>query len=491
MKFDDFTKFAEPGKIVPVFRRRNADFITPVMAYLKLKDGRRPSFLLESVLKGEQLGRYSFIGINPFQNLTFRESNATVSGTNGRFRTNKRFFEVLKTELTKYRRVEIAALPCFTGGAVGFIGYDMVREIEKLTSPPPDSVGIDDAVLGFYDDLVAFDHLRNEVILIANIRIDPTTDLQAAFNAAEMRLNEMEERLNRPMPSPATFRCESDAFRSNFSEAAFGKAVCRAKDHIFAGDIFQAVISQRFRVPFAGEVFQVYRSLRNINPSPYLFFLDFIDYQLIGSSPEPLIRAEEGRMEIVPIAGTRPRGSSKEEDQANAESLLNDPKELAEHVMLVDLARNDIGKFSRHGSVRVTDFQTIERYSHVMHIISRVHGELAPGHTPVDAFQAAFPAGTVSGAPKIRAMEIIDELEPEKRGFYAGAVGYFDYGGNMDVCIAIRTLLAHKNTLYFQAGAGIVADSIPENEYVETLNKGMALKKAVEQAAEGVYDFVH
>ncbi len=491
MKFNEFTKLAAPGKIVPVFRRRNADFITPVMAYLKLRDGRHHSFLLESVLKGEQLGRYSFIGTNPFQNLSCGESNAVVSGTNGHFRANKRFFEVLKTELAKYQRVEIAALPRFTGGAVGFIGYDMVRKIEKLPEPPPDSIGIDDAVLGFYDDLVAFDHLKNEVILIANIRIDAGTDLPAAFDAAEARLNRLEERLNQPMPSPPAFRCSPDAFRSNFSEAAFGKAVCRAKDHIFAGDIFQAVISQRFQVPFTGEVFQVYRSLRNINPSPYLFFLDFIDYQLIGSSPEPLIRAEEGQMEIVPIAGTRPRGSTPEEDEANAESLLNDPKELAEHVMLVDLARNDIGKFSRHGSVRVTDFQTIERYSHVMHIISRVHGKLAPEHTPVDAFQAAFPAGTVSGAPKIRAMEIIDELEPEKRGFYAGAVGYFDYGGNMDVCIAIRTLLAHKNTLYFQAGAGIVADSVPENEYRETLNKGMALKKAVEQAAEGVYDFVH
>ncbi len=367
----------------------------------------------------------------------------------------------------------------------------MTREYEAFPPPKSDPIGTDNALMAFYKDLIAFDHLNNEVILIANVFVDNTHDLAALYEDARSRLKSMHDKIQTASELKTSFTAVQESLAANFKKEAFTRAVTRAKEYIYSGDIFQTVLSRRFHMDFSGDAFHIYRSLRNINPSPYLFYLDCGGYQIIGSSPEPLIRCQDHELEIIPIAGTRPRGQNRVDDEANSRDLLKDPKELAEHVMLVDLARNDMGRIAEYGSIRVEDFQTIERYSHVMHIISRVRGRLRHGFHAIDAFKAAFPAGTVSGAPKVRAMEIIHELEPEKRGIYSGAVGYFDYTGNSDTCIAIRTLIAKNNRLYIQAGAGIVADSIPEKEYEETGHKAEAMLKAIEKAGEGLHDFIH
>ena len=491
MNFENFQRYFKPGQIVPVYRRLNADFLTPVMAYLKIKTEGEFSFLLESVIKGQHLGRYSFIGSSPIDSISFHLPMVRSKKKIDPNSNSKNFFSQLQSRLKSYQSITINDLPRFTGGAVGFIGYDMIRQIEEIPGPKQDPVQIPDSVMAFYHNLVAFDHLKNQVILIVNIIVEEDSHPKLLYREAQSRLDQLTEKLNSPLDLDLKFSADIGKLHSNFSKEEFQKAVEKGKEHIYAGDIFQVVLSHRMEVPFSGDTFQIYRSLRNINPSPYLFFLDFHDFQLIGSSPEPLIRVENREAEIIPIAGTRPRGNTPEEDKALSENLLKDPKELAEHVMLVDLARNDMARVSEYGSVEVNDFQTIESYSHVMHIISRVNGKLEVQYDAVDAFKAAFPAGTVSGAPKIRAMEIINDLEPEKRGYYAGAIGYFDYNGNMDMCIAIRTLLAKDNTIYFQAGAGIVADSDPATEYQETINKGNALRSAIEQASGGIDDFIH
>lgn len=490
MNYEEFKKLSRPGLIIPVYRKFNADFITPVMAYLKLREAGKQSFLLESVIKGEQLGRYSFLSQEPYLIQKF-QSQKTISISDHKNKIHQEdFFSLLQHQLRDYELAQIENLPRFTCGAVGYIGYEMSNLIEKLPASKKDLIGAADALLGYYNQLIAFDHLKNEIILIANVFVDEDSDDYHLFQEAQNRLDHLQGKLNKHFSQSLKFNADWSTEKVNFHKEDFLNAVEKAQEYIFAGDIFQTVISQRFSVAYNGDPFQVYRALRNINPSPYMFYLDFLDYQVIGSSPEPLIRAEDNELEIIPIAGTRQRGQDKTEDNHLARELLNDPKELAEHVMLVDLARNDIGRISRYGSVKVTDFKTVQKYSHVMHIISRVHGRLRPGLNVVDAFKAAFPAGTVSGAPKIRAMEIINELEPEKRGIYSGAIGYFNYGGNMDLCIAIRTIVASKERMYYQAGAGIVADSIPENEYQETLNKCQALRRAIEQAAGGINDLI-
>jgi anthranilate synthase component 1 len=461
------------------------------MAYLKIRDRGNYSFLLESVEKGEQVGRYSFISQNPYRVLVAEGDKTIVKNYSHNHIIHKDLFEVLNDELSKYQSITIEGLPQFSCGTVGFVGYEMIRCIENLPKPKKDVVKNDDAIMAFYDSLITFDHLRNEVILIANAFIDDDSDLSRLYQDAQNRLLILFEKLNSPLQIDLNFSADIGTEKSNFKKEDFKKAVEKSKEHIFAGDIFQIVLSQKFQVDYSGDIFQVYRALRTINPSPYMFYLDLIDYQIIGSSPESVISAKNRELEIIPIAGTRPRGNNAAEDAKYAESLLADPKEIAEHVMLVDLARNDMGKVSDYGSVRVSDFKTIEMYSHVMHIISKVHGKLKKDKSSVDAFRSAFPAGTVSGAPKIRAMEIIHESEPDKRGFYAGAIGYFDHSGNMDMAIAIRTMLAKDGKIFYQAGAGIVADSVPETEYQETLNKGHALRKAIEQATGGFYDFIH
>lgn len=491
MNYTEFEKLSRPGLIIPVYRKFNADFITPVIAYLKLREVGKHSFLLESVIKGEQLGRYSFLSQEPYLIQKSRD-NKTISITDHKNKIQREdFFTLLQQQLEGYEFLPNVALPRFTCGAVGYIGYEMVGQMEKLPTPKPDVIGMDDALMGFYNQLVAFDHLKNEVILIANVFVDVESDNQQLYQEAQNRLDHLQDKLNRPVNNNLHFAADFSTEEANYRLDNFIAAIRKVKEYIFAGDIFQAVISQRFSVAYSGDSFQVYRTLRNINPSPYMFYLDFLDYQIIGSSPEPLIRAQDNELEIIPIAGTRPRGESQTEDDQLAEELLNDPKELAEHVMLVDLARNDLGRIAKYGSIKVYDFKTIQKYSHVMHIISRVQGQLRPGLNVLDAFKAAFPAGTVSGAPKIRAMEIINEIEPEKRGVYSGAIGYFNYGGNMDLCIGIRTIVASKERMYYQAGAGIVADSNPASEYQETLNKCKALRRAIEQANGGINDFIH
>jgi len=491
MTYEEFEKLSRPGLIIPVYSNFNADFITPVIAYLKLREAGKYSFLLESVIKGEQLGRYSFLSQEPYLIQKFRDNKTiTISDHKNKIQQED-FFALLQRQLQDYELLPSENLPRFTCGAVGYLGYEMIGQIEKLPAPKNDTIGMDDALLGFYNQLVAFDHLKNEVILIANVFVDEESDNQQLYQESQNRLDHLQDKLNRPIANNLNFIADFDTEEANFNRADFIEAVRKVKEYIFAGDIFQAVISQRFSVAYSGDSFQVYRTLRNINPSPYMFFLDFLDYQIIGSSPEPLIRAQDNELEIIPIAGTRRRGKNRTEDDQLAEELLNDPKELAEHVMLVDLARNDLGRVASYGSVKVHDFKTIQKYSHVMHIISRVQGRLRPGLTVVDAFKAAFPAGTVSGAPKIRAMEIINEIEPHKRGLYSSAVGYFNYGGNMDLCIGIRTIIAGKERMYYQAGAGIVADSNPASEYQETLNKCQALRRAIEQANGGIHDFIH
>ena len=492
MAFQDFAELAHPNGIVPVYRKLSADFHTPVSAYLRLRAEDGFSFLLESVEKGTQLGRYSFIGSRP-ERILAAGSCSVNSAVEAASVAPEQFFAALDNALQRGRAIVPPGLPSFVGGAVGFVGYDMIRALERLPDENPDVLGLPVALVAFYPDLVVFDHLTNEIYLVANVKVGSAErgELVAAYEQAQERLDALASRLAAPVPRLEAFHLQPESLQRNTPREAFLRNVERAKDYIFAGDIFQVVLSQRFSVGFSGDPFQVYRALRSINPSPYMFYLDFLQFQLIGSSPEPLIRVRGEELEIIPIAGTRPRGRSAEEDEALAAELLNDEKELAEHVMLVDLARNDLARVAEFGSVSVEDFQTIERYSHVMHIISRVRAKKRKDASPLEAFKAAFPAGTVSGAPKVRAMEIIEELEPEKRGVYAGAVGYFDFSGNVDTCIAIRTLIAKGGRIYLQAGAGIVADSDPQREYQETLNKIKALEEAILRASEGIHDLVH
>jgi anthranilate synthase component 1 len=367
---------------------------------------------------------------------------------------------------------------------VGYLGYDGVRLIEDLPDAPPDDLDLPDAVWAFYDTIAAFDHVRHQVVLIASAFVEPNTDLRTAYDAARDRLDALETDLTRVPERPAPVEIEDASLTSTFEQDAFEDAVRRAKDYIYDGDIFQVVLSQRFETTFRGDRFNLYRALRQVNPSPYLFYLDFDDFALVGSSPEVLVRAEGDQAEVLPIAGTRPRGTDEAEDAALAEDLLEDPKERAEHLMLVDLGRNDLGRVCQYDSVEVDRYAYIERYSHVMHIVSSVAGTLAADQGPMDVLAACFPAGTVSGAPKVRAMEIIDELEPTRRGIYAGAVGYVDFSGTLDTCIVIRTMVVRNRTAYVQAGAGIVADSDPATEYEETRNKAAALREAMHVAAE-------
>jgi anthranilate synthase component 1 len=369
---------------------------------------------------------------------------------------------------------------------VGYLGYDAVRLVEDLPDAPSDDLGLPDAVWCFYDTVAAFDHVRHQLVLIANVFVNADTDLRAAYDDAQTRLTDLEADLTRPTPHPDPVEWTDDELTSNVERPVFEDAVRTAKEHVERGDIFQVVLSQRFGTSFEGDRFNLYRALRQVNPSPYLFYLDLDDLALVGSSPEVLVRAEGGTAEVLPIAGTRPRGEDEEEDAALADELLNDPKERAEHLMLVDLGRNDLGRVCKYDSVTVDRYAYIERYSHVMHIVSAVEGQLATDQGPMDVLAACFPAGTVSGAPKVRAMEIIDDLEPSRRGIYAGAVGYVDYSGTLDTCIAIRTMVVTDNTAYVQAGAGIVADSDPAREYDETWNKAAALRQAMRVAADGL-----
>jgi anthranilate synthase component 1 len=470
--------------IVPVHRRRSADLLTPVSAFLHLREGARMPFLLESVEGGEKLARYSFLGRNPYRTVTANGDRTTSRDASGKETSHASdLFTVLDALITEYREVRLPDLPRLTGGAVGFFGYDCIRLIESIPDRHAADRDIPDAIWAFYDTVCAFDHVKHQLVLIRSVFVDPETDLRSAWESATGDLDTLERLFSAPSrPSPEPVRLGGE-WRSNMSRDAFEAAVDRAKHYIREGDIFQVVLSQRFSAGYTGDPFNLYRALRQVNPSPYLFYLDFGAFRLVGSSPEVLVRIEEGRAELLPIAGTRPRGATPEEDAQLAEDLLADRKERAEHLMLVDLGRNDLGRVSAWGSVEVERYAFIERYSHVMHIVSSVASRLAADRHAMDALKACFPAGTVSGAPKVRAMEIIDELESTRRGPYAGAVGYLDFRGNLDTCITIRTMLVTDDTVHLQAGAGIVADSVPASEYEETLNKARALRTAINVAA--------
>lgn len=482
MNIESFRKLAAEYSAIPVSRRMLADVMTPVSVFLSLREGADYPFLLESVEGGEQLARYSFLGRDPYQVLIYREGQVVLKTGEVERELDIGYFEALREFTTAFHEPELPGLPRLTGGAVGFSAYDTVRQVEKLPDPPPDDTGLPEAIWAFYDEIVAFDHVKKQLVLMKTVFPDGESDPDALFNRAQESLDRLENSLRAAAQGGGELKLDRREVSSNVSHKRFTAMVEKARNYIYEGDIFQVVLSQRFEVPFTGDRFMLYRALRVVNPSPYLFYLDYDDFSLIGSSPEVLVRVMQGEAQLLPIAGTRARGADREEDLALEEELRNDPKEVAEHIMLVDLGRNDLSRVCKPGSVKLQRSQVIERYSHVMHIVSDVVGELSEDMGPVDALMQCFPAGTVSGAPKIRAMEIIDELEPTRRGPYAGAVGYFDFSGNMDTCIAIRTMVATRDRIYIQAGAGIVADSRPEREFEETREKAGALIEALSVA---------
>lgn len=496
---DGFCRLARQHRIVPVWRELVADTSTPVGVYLQLVGaGSEPGFLLESVEGGERWGRYSFVGRRPLATLVARDGRVTTTGsldldsaTDGRVSAAAGALDAVGAVLEAFDAPHLPGLPPLHGGLVGYLGYDVVREVERLGAPPRDDLGHPDAVLAVIGQLAAIDHWRQRLVLVDNVPVDPSWDdaeRVAAYAAAVRRLDELAEACSRPLaeparPSPKAAELPDDVVRSLTGER-YAAAVDAAKEHIRAGDVFQVVLSQRFDLPVLGvDPFDVYRVLRLVNPSPYLYHLRFPELTVVGASPEPLVQLRDGVVTSRPIAGSRPRGASPVEDQARESELRADPKELAEHVMLVDLARNDLGRVVSFGTEQVDEMMVVERYSHVMHLTSQVSGRLAPGRGPIDVLRATLPAGTLSGAPKVRAMEIIDDLEPTRRGVYGGVVGYLDFSGNLDTAIAIRTMTVDaQGRASVQAGAGIVADSDPASENAECAHKAAALLTAVAMA---------
>ncbi len=481
--------------VIPVAHHFFDDTETPVSAFLKLRQAAG-CFLLESAEQGLRLGRYSFLGVKAWESVRLTGTTVTIrrSGKD----TSQDLaehggdpFAFMAEHLERYRVPSLEGLPPFVGGAVGYFGYDCIRHVEHLPDAPKDDLGLPDMAFLLTDVIVVFDHLRHTIALLTNIFCDEEPDLDAAYTAAVGRLAEVKARLRAPIPPPKWSldrdRVQDEragsTVRSNFERERFLAAVERTREYIYAGDAFQVVLSQRFERSIDVSGFSIYRGLRAVNPSPYMYYISFRDFEVVGSSPEPLVTVTGRRAETRPIAGTRPRGETPTEDAALAEDMLSDEKERAEHLMLVDLGRNDLGKVCRPGTVKTEGFMEVERYSHVMHMVSSVVGELEEEIAATDALRAVFPAGTVSGAPKVRAMEIIDELEPTRRGPYAGAIGYLSYSGDLDSCIYIRTVLVRDGRAYIQAGAGIVADSDPEREFTETENKARAMLRAIELAA--------
>ncbi len=479
-----FEAFSKQGNVVPVFTQLAADFETPLSAYLKIRDAKH-SFLLESAEATDKGGRWSIIGSGPKRIFTAhgKEITVTEGSKSHTIQAPDDVLAALEREMAPFRPVANPALPPFSGGMVGYLSYDAVRQFEPtLGDSPPDSLGIPDALFMLADTLLVFDHRLRRLQIIANAFLDEHPSPAEAYAAASGRIASIIEILDRPLHVPALnglAEIIDEPAVSNTTQAEYEQMVRDGKEFIKAGDIFQFVPSQRFTTDFDQCPVDLYRALRHVNPSPYMFVLEMGDFALVGSSPEVHVRSIQGRIDIRPIAGTRWRGKTQKEDDALAADLLNDPKERAEHLMLVDLARNDVGRIAKHGKVKVDDFMIIERYSHVMHIVSNVTGELDPSHTAYDVLRATFPAGTVSGAPKIRAMQIINSLEKNKRCAYAGAVGYFGFDGSHDSCITLRTCLLKDGKAHVQAGAGVVADSDPTYEYNETVNKSKALLRAI------------
>jgi anthranilate synthase component 1 len=466
---EEFRKLKNQGNLVPIYREMETGTETPSSAFLKVKGGDY-SFLLESVEGGQRVAGYSFIGTEPYRIITTREKDKTNP------------LHLIAGELGKYRLVPVNGLPDFCGGAVGYLSYETVRRLEELPSPDSDPLALPESVFMFVDSLIIFDHAQNKIKIVSHAHPDGDTD--GAYRAALGKIEALVKRLEQPSAPPVKPNkpIKPNKTHSNLTREEFETNVEKARQYIIAGEAIQVVLSQRLSRRTNAHPFNIYQALRNINPSPYMFFLDLKDFQVIGSSPEILVKAIKGTVTTRPLAGTRPRGKTKAEDERLEKELRNDEKERAEHIMLVDLGRNDIGRVSQPGTVRVSELMEIERYSHVMHLVTNVEGKLRPDLTLFDTLGACFPAGTVSGAPKIRAMEIIAELEPDKRGPYAGCVGYFSFSGNMDTAITIRTIVLTNGTAHVQAGAGIVYDSVPAREYEETLNKARALLNAIEQA---------
>ncbi len=486
----EFDKYATQGfNRIPLMREVLADLDTPLSVYLKLACGPY-SYLFESVQGGEKWGRYSIIGLPARTLLRVSGNEVTVEKDSKVIQRETAVdpLESVRRFRAQYTVPEIRGLPRFTGGLVGYFGYETTRYVESRLGnmAKPDAIGAPDILLTVSDEVVVFDNLQGRLYVV--IHVNPA--IADAYTKANARLDELVAGLGQSIPRVVASEnnkavAEAD-FISGFTQQGFEKAVERSLEYIRAGDIMQVVLSQRLAIPYAASPLDLYRALRTLNPSPYMYFMDLRDFHIVGSSPEILVRLEDGMVTVRPIAGTRPRGATEAEDQALEKELLADPKERAEHIMLVDLGRNDVGRVAKVGSVRVSDRMVIERYSHVMHIVSNVTGELKPRMDAIDVLRATFPAGTVSGAPKLRAMEIIEELEPTRRGIYSGAVGYIGWNGNMDTAIAIRTAVIKDKTLYIQAGAGIVADSIPRNEWNETMNKARAIFRAVTMACAGL-----
>jgi anthranilate synthase component 1 len=496
--FEEFRELARQANLVPIYRQLIGDTLTPVSAFCKIQEGDW-AFLLESVVGGERVGRYSFLASGPFLRFQAFDRRVHIQHTPPETTPGRRPpppvveerehpdpLKLLEEKLGAFRVPDLSGLPRFCGGAVGYAGYDSVRYVERLPHPPLDDRHLPDLCFALYDRMVIFDHINKTIAVVAHAHVD-AHNLEESYRLACARVDRLVERLQQgvadlQLTDIAPIGDVRLPYRSNFEPGTFETSVEKCKEYIKAGDIFQVVLSQRLETETRARPFDIYRTLRVVNPSPFMFYLKAGPLCLVGSSPEIMVRVEGDRVTIRPLAGTRRRGKTEEEDERLGAELLADPKERAEHIMLVDLGRNDVGRVARYGTVQLSDVMTLERYSHVMHICSTVTGRLKPGKSAFDALRACLPAGTLSGAPKVRAMEIIDELEPHRRGPYGGAVGYVDFSGNMDTCIALRTLVLKGQTVYLQAGAGLVADSVPQTEHEETLNKAMGLLRALEIA---------
>jgi len=486
--FKDFCRLAQQGNLVPIYQELLMDLETP-LSFFKRLERDKYAFLLESVEGSERWARYSFLGTCPNRIFQARGNKVEII-TNGKRETlvSDSPLKSLEELLSGYRPVTVPGVPPFFGGALGYVSYNAVEQLQEIQNDKRDPLEMPDIFFLFVQTLIAFDNLKHTIKVIDNVRIDKKTNLRKAYDEGAARIHKVISSLQKKPRGiePRDLKEESGKrrFRSNLSLDRFKKAVVKAKEYIKAGDIIQVVLCQRLETETPTDPFEIYRALRFINPSPYMFYLELDNLRVIGSSPETMVRLKGNTIELRPIAGTRPRGSTVEEERALEADLLADPKERAEHIMLVDLGRNDVGRVAKIGSVEVNELMAIERYSHVIHIVSNVRGQLADGKTAFDLFVSAFPAGTVSGAPKIRAMQIISELEPEKRGLYAGAIGYFGYNGNLDTCIVIRTIVMKGKKVFINAGAGIVADSDPSSEYQETLNKARGMLKAIQLAEQ-------
>ena len=483
--FEEFKELAKRGTFVPVYKEIVADLLTPVSAFLKIAEHSDYAFLLESVEGGEQVGRYSFLGKDPFLILRSRGGKTIIDRAGVTSESDKPFIPTLRALMAEFRSPFVPGLPRFTGGAVGYLGYDAAAWFEPVTLQG-EADGQDEAGFMLFDTVLAFDHVRHRILIISNARIAGDDDLESLYQFARAKIEFVERELDRPLSKASRAEGAPLTITSNVTKDEFESMVRTAKEYIAAGDVYQVVLSQRFEAEFGGDSFTAYRALRHVNPSPYMYFIRMGGRSIVGSSPEMLVRVEGDKIQTHPIAGTRPRGKTEEEDLLMAEELKRSEKERAEHVMLVDLGRNDIGRVSAYGSVKVPTYMTLERYSHVMHLVSIVEGRLSDEYDRLDALVACFPAGTVSGAPKVRAMEIVAELENRRRGVYAGAVGYLDFAGNLDFCITIRTMGIEGGHAYVQAGAGIVADSNPTAEYEETRDKARAVIQALELAQQGL-----